>query len=78
MAARGGRTAARRKSAYRGAKLIGVANDPEGQARLGAFRRGMQALGWVEGRNVRIVARRADAAENQCTKTCFVTLWESR
>lgn len=51
--------------------LIGVANDTQGQARLGAFRQGMQALGWVEGRNVQIVARfattepdrGADAAE---------------
>ena len=51
--------------------LIGVADDTEGQARLGAFRQGMQTLGWVEGRNVRIVARfattepdrKADAAE---------------
>jgi putative tryptophan/tyrosine transport system substrate-binding protein len=51
--------------------LIGVADDTEGQARLGAFRQGMQTLRWVDGRNVRIVARfattepdrKADAAE---------------
>jgi putative ABC transport system substrate-binding protein len=51
--------------------LIGVADDTEGQARLGAFRQGMQTLGWAEGRNVQIVARfastepdrTADAAE---------------
>src|SRR6266568_1492792 len=36
---------------------IGVANDSEGQARLGAFRQGLQALGWTEGRNVQIIAR---------------------
>jgi putative ABC transport system substrate-binding protein len=34
--------------------LIGVADDAEGQARVRAFRQGLQDLGWVEGRNVRI------------------------
>src|SRR5438132_2465823 len=29
-------------------------NDPEAQARMRAFRQGLQQLGWVEGRNVRI------------------------
>jgi hypothetical protein len=29
-------------------------NDPEGQARIVSFRRGLQELGWMEGRNVRI------------------------
>jgi putative tryptophan/tyrosine transport system substrate-binding protein len=28
--------------------------DPEGQAWVAAFREGLQKLGWVEGRNVRI------------------------
>jgi putative ABC transport system substrate-binding protein len=37
--------------------LIGVADDAQGQARLAAFRRGLQALGWTEGRNLLIVAR---------------------
>jgi ABC-type uncharacterized transport system substrate-binding protein len=37
--------------------LIGVADDTEGQARLGAFRHGLQALGWTEGRNIQMVAR---------------------
>src|SRR6266404_2292682 len=33
--------------------LIGVADDAEGQARVRAFRQGLQDLGWVEGRNIR-------------------------
>ena len=37
--------------------LIGVADDPEGQARLAAFKQGMQALGWAEGRNLRMDIR---------------------
>ena len=31
--------------------------DPEGQARVAAFREGLQKLGWTEGRNVRIATR---------------------
>jgi ABC-type uncharacterized transport system substrate-binding protein len=29
-------------------------DDPEGQARAAAFRQGLQALGWIEGKNLRI------------------------
>jgi hypothetical protein len=29
-------------------------DDPEGQARATAFRQGLQALGWIEGKNLRI------------------------
>src|SRR5215469_7895845 len=41
------------------ARRIGVlmnlaANDPEGQARIAAFRQALQMLGWDEGRNARI------------------------
>ena len=52
--------------------LMGIANDSEGQARVAAFRKAMQELGWTEGRNVRVDYRwvggdadraRADAAE---------------
>ena len=31
--------------------------DPEGQARVAAFRKGLQDLGWIEGRNVRFETR---------------------
>jgi putative tryptophan/tyrosine transport system substrate-binding protein len=37
--------------------LIGVAQDSEGEARLAAFRKGMQDLGWSEGRNIRFDIR---------------------
>ena len=38
--------------------LMGYAeNDPEGQARVGSFREGLQKLGWAEGRNIRIDTR---------------------
>ena len=33
--------------------LVGVADDAEGQARLRAFQKRLQDLGWTEGRNVR-------------------------
>jgi len=38
--------------------LIALAeSDPEGQLRIAAFRRGLQQLGWSEGRNIQIVPR---------------------
>ena len=37
--------------------LIGVADDVEGRARLNAFQKTMQALGWDEGRNATFEAR---------------------
>ena len=37
--------------------LIGIANDAPAQARLAAFQKGMQELGWTEGRNVRLDVR---------------------
>jgi putative ABC transport system substrate-binding protein len=35
-----------------------AADDPESSARLGAFRQGLQALGWTENRNLRIEVHR--------------------
>ena len=34
--------------------LMGVADDAQGQVRVKAFQQGLQELGWIEGRNVRI------------------------
>jgi len=46
--------------------LIGYAeNDPETQARLAAFRQGLDHLGWREGRNVHIDYRFAPASPDQ-------------
>ena len=46
--------------------LIGYAeNDPETQARLSAFRQGLEHLGWTEGRSVRIDYRFAPASPDQ-------------
>src|SRR5260370_9397192 len=37
--------------------LMGLADDPEGQARVMVFRQALQALGWSEGRNVQFIYR---------------------
>ena len=37
--------------------LMTVDNGPDGQARLAAFRQGLQQLGWTDGRNIRIDIR---------------------
>ena len=41
--------------------LMPTADDVEGQTRVAAFQRGLQALGWVEGRNVRVDYRWTNA-----------------
>lgn len=48
-----------------GALLSQSANDPEGQARLNAFRDGLRSLGWVEGVNLEFAVRwsAGDAAQ---------------
>jgi putative tryptophan/tyrosine transport system substrate-binding protein len=37
--------------------VIGLDDHTEGRARFAAFRQGLEALGWTEGRNIEIVAR---------------------
>jgi putative tryptophan/tyrosine transport system substrate-binding protein len=37
--------------------LMGIADDPEGQARVMVFRQALQGLGWTEGRNVQFIHR---------------------
>src|SRR5438093_9006708 len=37
--------------------LMGIADDPEGQARLIVFRQALRTLGWIEGRNVQFIYR---------------------
>jgi ABC-type uncharacterized transport system substrate-binding protein len=45
--------------------LIGVADDPEGQARLAAFRTGMLDWGWSEGHNMQMNVRFTAGGANQ-------------
>ena len=37
-----------------GVLLVYPESDPDGQTRLRLFRQGLQELGWIEGRNIRI------------------------
>ncbi len=44
--------------------LMGLAeSDPQGQARIAAFREGLQTLGWAEGSNIRIDVRWATTSD---------------
>ncbi|MFZ1216173.1 MAG: ABC transporter substrate-binding protein [Pseudolabrys sp.] len=56
--------------------LMSVGDDPEGQARITAFRQSLQKLGWTEGQNVRIDVRWAagDAALERKFANELVTL----
>ena len=56
--------------------LMGTADDAEGQARLTAFRRGLQDLNWIEGRNIRLDVRWAggDVARTRAYATELVGL----
>jgi putative ABC transport system substrate-binding protein len=37
--------------------LMGIADDPEGQARVMVFKQALHALGWIEGRNIQFIYR---------------------
>jgi hypothetical protein len=37
--------------------LMGISDDPEGQARIAVFRQALAALGWTEGRNIQFIYR---------------------
>ena len=56
--------------------LMGLAKDVEGQARVAAFRRALQQLGWIEGGNVRIDDRwsAGDADQLRIDVTDLVSL----
>jgi putative tryptophan/tyrosine transport system substrate-binding protein len=41
--------------------LMGVADDPEGQARVMALKQGLQEFGWTDGGNIQIETRFAGA-----------------
>jgi ABC-type uncharacterized transport system substrate-binding protein len=41
--------------------LLGLSDDPEGQARVTALKQGLQGLGWTDGRNIQIEARFGEA-----------------
>jgi putative tryptophan/tyrosine transport system substrate-binding protein len=46
--------------------LMGLAeDDPDSKTRLGAFRQGLQELGWSEGRNIHLDVRFALPADEQ-------------
>jgi putative ABC transport system substrate-binding protein len=46
--------------------LMGLAeDDPDSKARLGAFRQGLEKLGWSEGRNIHLDVRFALPADEQ-------------
>src|SRR5262249_30713413 len=75
-----GRLAARAQQGERmrriGVLLPAVANDPEFQARMGAFQQGLQEAGWSIGRNVQLDIRWAtpDAAKIRQQTTELVAL----
>src|SRR6516165_7581091 len=37
--------------------LMGIADDPEGRARVMVFKQALHALGWIEGRNIQFIYR---------------------
>jgi ABC-type uncharacterized transport system substrate-binding protein len=47
-----------------GALMSFAESDPEGQARIAAFRESLGSLGWIEGRNINVDVRWATSAES--------------
>jgi putative ABC transport system substrate-binding protein len=47
-----------------GALMSFAESDPEGQARIAAFRESLRSLGWIEGRNINVEVRWATSAES--------------
>lgn len=45
-----------------GALMSFAESDPEGQARIAAFRESLRSLGWIEGRNINVEIRWATAS----------------
>ena len=66
-AAAAGPLAARAQESNRlrqiGALMSFAESDPEGQARIVAFRESLRSLGWIEGRNIKVEVRWATSAE---------------
>jgi hypothetical protein len=57
-----------------------AADDPQNQARMGAFLQGLQQLGWIDGRSVRIDTRwpAGDAADTRKYAAELVALSQTR
>ena len=53
-----------------GVLMPAAANDPDGQARVAAFRQGLQQLGWTDGRNMRIDDRWGAGDADAIRKIC--------
>src|SRR3954453_20235537 len=51
-----------------GMLVAGTADDPEHQARVEAFRQGLERLGWTDGRNVRFDIRWATTSPDALRK----------
>ena len=59
-----------------GALMSFAENDPEGQARIAAFREKLRSLGWIEGRNINVVIRWATGSAESIQRSAkeLVTL----
>ena len=53
-------------------------DDPEGQARIGAFRKGLHGLGWIEGQNLKLDYRWRATLAVLSKEATFATAASSR